>query len=392
MAIIRSILDTDLYKFSMMFAVMMKFPRQRVKYRFHDRNGISYPDGFDKKIIAEIKLMEQLSLTESERDYFTEMFGKFLPPTFVYMLMGYRFNSSEVKVSLDENNKLIIEIEGLWFRTILWEVPLMAIISELYFIETGQKVDIHSEDIRLKDLDKLHQMMEHNAYFSDFGTRRRYSFDNQLRIVKLFKENGNHVFVGTSNVYISYLLGVKCTGTHAHEWFMAIAAIFGYKVANELAIKYWAEVYHGALGTALTDTFTTDAFLKSFDMVQSKLFDGVRNDSGDPFDFTDKIVNHYKSMGVDPMSKTIIFSNALDIPLAVKIKEYCVGKIKSAFGIGTNLTNDLGVKPLNIVIKIWQVWVDGQWVEAIKLSDDLGKNMGDSTEIGICKHELRISS
>ena len=389
MAIIRSILDSDLYKFTMQHAVIQKFPNQIVRYKFNDRNGISYPDGFDKEVMKEVKLMENLSMTKGEKDYMNKTFS-FLPPTYVDFLAGYRFDSNEVKVWLDENNKLNILIEGYWYRTILWEVPLMAIISELYFKLTNQIVDINTDVLKLHDLEKLNLMMEHNAFYADFGTRRRYSFDNQYRICKLFKENSNHVFVGTSNVYIGYLLDIKVTGTHAHEWFMVIAAIFGYKVANHMALQYWADVYHGSLGTALTDTFTSDAFLKSFDMVLSKLFDGVRHDSGDPFKFTDKMVNHYKSLGIDPMSKTIIFSDGLNTKLATEIKEYCVGKIKSAFGIGTYLTNDVGVKPLNMVIKISEVWIDGEWVGAIKLSDVLGKNMGDKYEIEICKHELRV--
>ena len=389
MAIIRSILDSDLYKYSMQFAVIQLFPNQKVRYKFNDRNGISYPKGFDVAVMDEIKLMENLAMTKGEKEFMIKTFP-FLPPTYVDFLNGYRFDSNEVKVWLDENNKLQILIEGFWYRTILFEVPIMSIISELYFKMTGQVIDITTDDIKTHDLTKLNQMIAHNAYFADFGSRRRYSFDNQLRIVNLFKDSGSHVFVGTSNVYISYLTGVKCTGTHAHEWFMVIAAIFGYKSANHLALKFWSDVYKGSLGTALSDTFTTDAFLRSFDMVMSKLFDGVRHDSGDPFKFADKMIAHYKSMGIEPMDKTIIFSDGLNTKLATEIKEYCVGKIKSAFGIGTFLTNDLGVKPLNIVIKISEVWVDGEWVGAIKLSDVFGKNMGDKYEIEICKHELKI--
>ena len=390
MAIIKSILDLDLYKLTMQFAVIQKFPNQIVRYKFNDRNGISYPKGFDKAVMKEVKLMKKLKLTNDEKNYLTKTLGHFLPPTYIDYLAGYKFDPSEVNVTLDKDNKLQILIEGYWYKTILWETMLMSIISELYFKLTNQIFYINTDAIKTHDLDKLNLMIEHNAFFADFGSRRRYSFDNQYRVCKLFKENSNHVFVGTSNVYIGYLLDMKVTGTMAHEWFMVIAALFGYKVANHIALQYWADVYHGKLGTALTDTFTTDAFLKSFDMVLSKLFDGVRHDSGDPFKFVDKMIAHYKSLGIDSMSKTIIFSDGLTTKLATEIKEYCVGKIKSSFGIGTYLTNDVGVKPLNIVIKISQVWIDGTWVEAIKLSDALGKNMGDKYEIEICKHELKV--
>ncbi len=390
MAIIKSILDSDLYKFTMQNAVIKLFPNQIVRYKFNDRNGISYPDNFDKDVMDEVKKMENLSMSKDEKNWMNKNLGHFLPPTYIDFLYGYKFDSSEVKVWLDKDNKLNLEIEGFWYRTILWEVPLMSIISELYFIKTGQKVDIYNDVLQLNDLKKLGQMMEHNAFFADFGSRRRYSFDNQDRIVSLFKNHSNHTFVGTSNVYLAYKHNTKCVGTHAHEWFMVIAAIYGYKVANRMSLKYWSDVYHGQLGTALSDTFTTDAFLKSFDMVLSKLFDGVRHDSGCPFEFTDKMINHYKSMGIDPMSKTIIFSDGLNTKTATDIKEYCVGKIKSSFGIGTFLTNDVNVKPLNIVIKISEVLIDDNWVGAIKLSDVKGKNMGDKKEIEICKHQLNV--
>ena len=390
MGIVKSVLDTDLYKLTMQHAVIQCFPRQVVRYKFNDRNKLSYPDGFDKDVMEEVIKMESLQLTKDEKNWLSDSLGKFLPPTYIEFLNGFRFDSNEVNVSLDKDNKLNVEIEGYWFRTILWEVPLMAIISELYFKKTGQYVDIYDIDLKYKDLNKLEKMIYHNAYFADFGTRRRYSFENQDRIVQLFKHNSNHTFVGTSNVYLAFKHNLKSVGTHAHEWFMTIAAIYGYKVANKMALRYWQDVYKGDLGTALTDTFTTDSFFKSFDNVLSRQFDGVRHDSGCPFEFTDKVVNHYKTMGIDPMSKTIIFSDGLDSKVATDIKEYCVGKIKSAFGIGTNLTNDVGVKPLNIVIKVSEVLVDDNWVGAIKLSDVKGKNIGSEREIEICKYQLNI--
>jgi len=387
--IIKSILDSDLYKFTQQFAVIQKFPSQKVRYTFKDRNDITYPDGFDKEVMKEIKLMETLSLTKSEKEWMLNNLT-YLPPTYLDFLNGYKFDSNEIKVWLNKDNKLCIQIEGYWYKTILWEVPIMSIISELYFKMTGQIVDINTPELREHDLSKLQMMIDHNAFFCDFGNRRRYSYENQERIVKLFSENGKGIFVGTSNVYLAYKYNIKCIGTHAHEWFMTIAAIFGYKVANKIALEYWSEVYHGSLGTALTDTFTSDVFLQSFDMVLSKLFDGVRHDSGDPFKFADKIIAHYKKFGIDPMSKVIVFSDGLNTKLATEIKEYCVGKIKSSFGIGTYLTNDVGVKPLNIVIKISEVFVNGEWISAVKLSDVIGKNMGTSEEIAACKYDLRI--
>jgi nicotinate phosphoribosyltransferase len=373
----------------MEYAVMQKFPTLKVRYTFINRNKTPFPKNFDKDVTFELQECEKLRLTGDEKRFMTRKFGSFLPPTYIDFLAGYRYDSDEVNVTM-KGDQLIIEIEGYWYRTILWETTIMSIVSELYFIKTGQEIDI--EQFENRDLDKLQTMIDHNAYFSDFGTRRRYSFANQERIVKLYKKYGNHCFVGTSNVYLSYKYDVGCTGTHAHEWFMVHAALFGYKMANKLSLEDWAEVYGGRLGTALTDTFTTDSFFKSFDMKLSKLFDGVRHDSADPFIFTDKSIKHYESLGIDPMSKTIIFSDGLNTELAVKIKEYCVGKIKSAFGIGTFLTNDVGVKPLNIVIKISEVLIDGVWVPTVKLSDNSGKHTGKEDEIDLCKRELRLKN
>lgn len=387
--IIKSILDSDIYKFTMQYAVMKNFPYQKVRYKFTDRNQISFPDNFDKDVMEEIRNMESLFLSRKEKNWLTKNLGHFLPPTYIEFLNGYKFDSSEVDVYLDENNKLHIDIEGYWFRTILWEVPLMAIISELYFQKTGQIIDIFDEKIITRDKSKLRKMVDHNAYFADFGTRRRYSFKNQEKIVNLYKNNQN--FTGTSNVYLAYINNIKCTGTMAHEWFMVHAALFGYKMSNKLSLNNWVNTYKGMLGTALSDTYTTDVFFKSFDTESSKLFDGVRHDSGDPFEFTDKVINHYKSMGIDPMSKTIIFSDGLDIEISTQIKEYCVGKIKSAFGIGTHLTNDLGVKPLNMVIKISEVLFNDDWIPAVKLSDNKGKNTGNKDEVESCKKILRIN-
>lgn len=393
--IINSILDTDLYKLTMMNAVVKHFPSLKVKYKFTDRNKISFPDGFDKELLEQVKSMEGLKLTRKEKRFLTRKCGDFLPPTFIDLLDGYRYDSNELKISLNEKNQLEIEIEGYWYRTILWEVPLMALISELYFKMTGQKVNLFDDANVVNDIEKAKLLVSHNAHFADFGTRRRYSFENQDRIVKLFKEEGGINFVGTSNVYFAMKYDINPIGTMAHEWIMVHAAIYGYKMANTMSLDNWVDVYNGDLGTALSDTYTTDVFFRTFDTKQSKLFDGVRHDSGDAFKFTDMVIKHYESLGIDPMSKVIVFSDGLNAKLAAEIKEYCVGKIKCSFGIGTHFTNDLkifGIIPLNMVIKISQVWVNGEWVNAVKLSDDLGKNTGDATEVGLSKQVLHVAA
>ena len=386
--IINSILDNDLYKFTMQYAVFKLFPWLKVRYKFTDRKNLSYPNGFDAKIREQIVMLSQLKLLPDEKNFLSTKLGKFLPPTYIDFLSGYQFDPSEVSVSLNKDNKLNITIQGYWYRTILWEVVLMAIISELYFIDSCQTVDIELN--RDRDLIKLNYLKSHNSYFADFGTRRRYSFKNQERIVKLFSENGGHNFVGTSNVYLAYTYDLKCIGTHAHEWFMGHAALYGYKMANKMALENWVNVYRGDLGIALSDTYTTDVFFKSFNTQFSKLFDGVRHDSGNPFEFTDKVIKHYNSLGIDPMSKVIVFSDGLNYELANELKEYCVGKIKCSFGIGTHFTNDVGVDVMNMVIKLYQVYIDGHWVNCVKLSDNEGKHAGNEEEVELSKKILNL--
>lgn len=385
--IITSILDTDLYKLTMQHAVLQKFPNLWVEFSFTDRNNQVYPKGFDLLLRQAIEMMRDIKLTNAEAEYFRKI--DFLPPSYVDFLRGFRFNPDEISIRQNSFGHLSVKAAGYWYRTILWEVPILAIISELFYKETNQLVNLDMHN--LYDLKKLQLMEEHNAYFSDFGTRRRFSYANQDRIVGLFTANKiTDCFVGTSNVHFAMKYGIKAIGTMAHEWIMAHGALYGYRMANKLALDNWSDVYGGNLGTALTDTYTTDAFLKSFDMMHAKLWDGCRQDSGNPFDYVDKILHHYKPLHIDPMSKTIIFSNALDIDTAIRIKEYCVGKIKSAFGIGTHLTNDLKLLPMNIVIKLSGVYINGEWIPTIKLSDDLGKNMGDNDELTLCKGMLRI--
>lgn len=387
--IIKSIIDTDLYKFTMMQVALLLFPNLKVKYRFIDRNNIIFPKGFAQKLNEQIRMMADLKLTPDEKKFLLNK-CKFLTKAYVDFLAGYSFDPLEVTATQDKEGHLIIDIEGYWYRTILWEVPLMAMISELYFKETDQEVDIYSPELKKKNIDKVRLFEKHNAYFGDMGSRRRYSLENHLNIIKTFKENANHTFVGTSNVYMAYLFDLKPIGTLAHEMVMVHAALYGYKLANKMTMDSWIKVYNGDLGTMLPDTFTAEVFFKTFDTMYAKLFDSLRHDSGDPFEFVDKVVAHYIELGIDPTEKTIIFSDGLNPKLACELKEYCVGKIKSSFGLGTNFTNDVGVKPLNMVIKISHVWVNGEWVHAVKLSDNPIKHTGDEYEVKLCKSILNI--
>lgn len=387
--IIKSILDSDLYKFTMQMAVVKKFPYAKVRYAFINRGGTEFPEGFAEELRNQVKLMEKLSLTKDEKKWLKDK-CYYLDPTYLDFLYGYRYDSSEVGI-IQNGGDLQISIEGYWHRTIMWEVPLMALVSELYFKMTGQK-PASRNDREKNNLGKKTLFRMNGVHFADFGTRRRYSYENHEEVVNDLNGGlGNENFVGTSNVYLAYKYNITPIGTHAHEWFMFHAAKYGYKMANHLSMENWADVFRGDLGTALSDTFTTDVFLKAFDKKFSKLYDGVRQDSGDPIEFADKIIAHYQKMGIDPKAKTIIFSDGLNPGKVVEIKNYCRGKIRCSFGIGTNFSNDVGVKPLNIVIKMIEAKPEGdEWMDTIKLSDVAGKNTGNEEEIKMARYMLNL--
>ncbi len=388
---IQSILDNDLYKFSMQQAVHMLYPRAQVKYAFINRGETPFPKGFDKRIQHEIEKMRQLRLSPTQKKFLQNR-CYFLTPVYLDFLESYQYDPDEVTIR-QENKDLFIEINGPWYRTILWEVPLMAIISEAYFIATGQK-GISKEKRQQINLEKAAVLKKNKVSFADFGTRRRFSSANHEQLIEDFLSHENHSLIGTCNVHLAHKYNLIPIGTLAHEWFMFHSVLHGYQMANSSAQEAWVRVFHGDLGIALTDTYTTDVFLSTFDTFNAKLFDGVRQDSGDPFEFTDRMVAHYERLHIDPTTKTIVFSDGLDVNKAVKIHAYCKGKVRDAYGIGTNLTNDVGVTPLNIVIKLAKCRAssDKPWRSTVKLSDDTGKQTGDSKELKNCMGIFHLSS
>lgn len=383
---IQSILDNDLYKFTMQQAVHALYPRAEVQYEFINRGETQFDENFHIRLQDQVENMAGLKLSNDELHYLKET-CYFLTPVYLDFLNHFRFSPEDVVIE-QSGGDLKIHISGPWYTTILWEVPLLAIISELYFAMVSTKT-LSREEGRLRNVQKSEQLKKGGVGFAEFGTRRRFSAINQELVIKDILSVENNTMIGTSNVHWAKQFGLKPIGTHAHEWFMFHAAEHGYKRANRAAIDAWSSVFHGHLGIALTDTYTTDLFLRSFDSVEARLFDGVRQDSGSPYDFVDKLVAHYRKLRINPLTKTIVFSDELDAKSAISIKEYCQGKINTSFGIGTNLSNDLGPKPLNIVIKLSlsRSRAEAEWLPMIKLSDTEGKHTGDADEIALC---LRI--
>ncbi|MDR0824146.1 MAG: nicotinate phosphoribosyltransferase [Prevotella sp.] len=385
--IIQHFTDNDLYKFSVMHAIQKLYPWSYVKYAFTNRGDTEFPEGFAERMKEEVALMANLKLTPEEKKYI-EKKCYFFNPVFIDFLEGYRYDPSEVQI-IQNGGELKVVIEGYWFRTVLWEVPLMAIISELYFKMMG----IVPKDIEEKAIVKAKALTEMAADYSDFGTRRRFSFEVQDRVVGALQANSGDRFKGTSNVYLAMKYNTIPIGTMPHEWFMYHGAIFGYRSANIKGLEAWVDVYDGSLGIALTDTYTTDSFFSSFSLKQAKLFDGVRHDSGDPLYFADKAIKFYEENRIDPTSKTLVFSDSLNLETVRQIKGHIAGRIHDTYGIGTFFSNDVGAKALNMVIKLTDVKADKkdmEYLKAVKLSDVEGKHTGDEKEIDLSLRTLGL--
>ena len=385
---LQSILDNDFYKITMQNAVVKLFPGQIVKYKFINRGDHQFPVGFGTELKKAVAAMAALSLTTAEK-LFLRKTCPYLDLPYLDFLEGFHYNPSEVQIT-QKGEDLEVIVEGLWYRTILWEVPLLALISELFYIMNDLSRD-SDEEILARTLEKSHHLQNLGVTFAEFGTRRRHSYFVQDLVVDSLKKNSGQNFSGSSNVHFAMKYGVKPIGTHAHEWFMFHAAEYGFKMANEIALEHWVDVYRGDLGVALSDTFTTEVFFRQFDKKFTKLFDGVRHDSGDPIEFAYKTIKHYEENGINPLYKYIIFSDGLNLDKVDEITKACSGKIGISFGIGTNLTNDVGLRPMNIVMKLTGVQAPNHdWIPTVKLSDEKGKYTGDPNMIELAKTFLRI--
>ncbi len=384
--IVKYFTDNDLYKFTTMNAIQKLYPGAVVKYSFINRGNTSFPEGFADELRKEVEGFKGIAMTPEEEKFVVSKCYYF-DPVFIDLLKGFRYDPGEVRIEQKDGN-LNIEVEGLWYRTVLWEVPLLALISELYYSMKGEK----PQDVEARALRKAIKLKEMKAEYSDFGTRRRFSFNVHDKVVKTLKENSGIYFKGTSNVYLAMKHNLIPIGTHPHEWFMYHASHYGYRSANARALDAWVEVYKGDLGIALTDTYTSENFFSSFSKLHTKLFEGIRQDSGDPLVFTDNAIEFYKNNRTDPTTKTIVFSDALNLERIGEIQKHIRGRIHDVYGIGTFLSNDAGVQPLNIVIKLMYTRqkISDSYHPAIKLSDDPAKRTGDPDEIELCKKILNL--
>ena len=373
--IITSLIDTDLYKFTMMQAVLHQFPGAQVEYKFRCRQpGIQLAPLADE-IRGEIRSLCSLTFQEGELAWLRGL--RFIKSDFVDFLSLFRLNEKCIQVRPLPSGELDITIRGPWLHTILFEIPVLAIVNEVYFrntqpvpdfIEGRRRLD---EKIRALQTDELRELK-----IADYGTRRRFSRAWQEEVLRVLSNRLgtgiNGQLAGTSNVLLAMKLGLTPLGTMAHEYLQACQAL-GPRLRDSQVFGFesWAREYRGDLGIALSDVYGIEPFLRDFDLYFCKLFDGARHDSGDPFAWGERMIAHYRHHRVDPRTKTLIFSDSLTVPRTIELYQQFRGRCQLAFGIGTNLTNDLGYEPLQIVIKM--VKCNGQPVA--KLSDTPSKNM-----------------
>ncbi len=369
--IIQSLLDTDLYKFTQQQAVLQLYPDAEVTYRFKNRGNQVLGERVLERLQEELASISEVSLTQDEFDYLNDL--RFLKPGYLAYLKNYRFDPNQVHAWL-ENGSLALKISGPWVETILWEVPLMAMISQIYFEENGDDLSNAQAQAQNKA-----RRLDHKCHFADFGTRRRRSLAVHRDVVGGLMVADT--FTGTSNVLLAKEFGLRPIGTMAHEFIMGVSALESLRHANRYALRKWKEVYTGDLGIALTDTFGSTAFWKDFDRELAKVYDGVRHDSGDPIEFGHAAIAHYESLGIEPSGKKIVFSDGLNVKKALKIAEAFADVVTPFFGIGTHFTNDFASPALNMVIKLRTV----NDIPVVKLSDEPGKETGQDCAVGVAK-------
>lgn len=382
--IINHFTDDDLYKFSMCVAVIDNYPRAHVLYEFVDRNNTVYPDGFDKLVMEQIVYLENLRITDEEISFMRRK-CRYIPEWFYRYLKGFRFSRDWVQCSQDVDGHLHITFEGAWSDTILLEVKVLAIVSELYYMVVGQDSTLDYEEYYDRSVRKAERLLEAGCVYSDFGTRRRASFQAEDTVIRAMVDTQKRrqwkgKFVGTSNVYLAMKYNLTPVGTMAHEFVCAIGAMFGPQMANHIAMNAWRKTFRGALGTYLYDSYGWDNFSYNFSEDFANQFKGLRIDSGDNRQQLTKIVNKYRQLNIDPHTKQVIFSNALDTDSAIAIQKYASREVLPSFGIGTHFTNDFsGIAPMNIVIKLVAAKITESWPfynDTCKLSEDHGKHTG----------------
>ena len=392
--IINHFTDNDLYTFSCQYYIMQQYPRAEVEYTFIDRNNTVYPEGFDKLLQQQVDYMRNVIITDEEIEFMTTR-CVWLPVWYFIFLRGYRFNPGEVEISQDEEGHLSIRIVGKWFSTIMWEMPLLSCISEIIHILNGddEKYDIEIE--RQKVVEKSEKIFSSGLVLGDMGTRRRFSYEHQKMVLETMAEvyrskQWEGIFTGTSNVYLAMLLDLKPLGTLSHQIISFEENVSGVFECNYSVMKKFSDVYDGNNGIYLYDCFGDELFFKNLSKRMAMMYSGLRVDSGVEEEQTEKIIEKYISLGIDPTTKQVVYSNGLDIDRCIEIHRYCNGRVQDSYGVGTNLMCDINdVRPSNIVIKLTKCRITEarEWHNCIKLSCDKGKILGNPKK---CRYILSL--
>jgi nicotinate phosphoribosyltransferase len=363
--IITSLLDTDLYKFTMMQCIWHHFPDAMAEFRFTSRKPVDL-GAFAQALTHEIQQLCRLQFTPDDLNYLASL--PYMKADFIDFLRAFQLSEQHVQISTD--NGFDLRVKGPWVNTILFEVPLLAIISEIFYRHHFPHEDFLEAKTRLSDKIAFVKTQAPDLQFSDFGTRRRFAKAWQETVVATFAKELPAQFIGTSNILLAKQFNIKPIGTMAHEYLQACQVLAPQlKGSQKFALEIWLKEYPEHLKIALTDTLTMDVFLQEFDQNLAQRYDGLRQDSGDPFEWGEKALRHYQAFNIDAHSKTFVFSNSLTLPMAAKINDYFKARSRCQFGIGTNLTNDVGHTPLDIVIKM--IYVNQKPV--VKISDSPGK-------------------
>lgn len=373
--IIDSLLDTDLYKFTMMQCVLHQFPGAQVEYKFKCRNPGADLQAVLADIERELDHLCTLKFAPCELDYLRSL--RFIKSDFVDFLELFHLKRSHITALAARDNSTDIEIrvKGPWLHTILFEIPVLAIVNECFYRHFYPDLDLKEGRARLES--KMEEIERHPGLkISEYGTRRRFSKDWQREVIRTLKDKIPNHFAGTSNVFFAMTEHLTPLGTMAHEYLQACQAL-GPRLrdSQKFAFEMWAKEYRGDLGIALSDVYGIQAFLTDFDMFFCKLFDGARHDSGNPFDWGEHMIRHYQANRCDPKTKTLIFSDMLTIPKVVSLYERFNGRVHLGFGIGTNLVNDLGIPALQNVIKL------------VRCNDQPVAKLSDSPEKSMCEDE-----
>ena len=385
--IITSLLETDLYKLSMGQAIYHQFSDYKTTWSFKCRNeNVHFTREMVEEIREQIRAYCDLTFTEEELAYIDNI--KWMKGSYVDFLRLWKPRYEDFTITDDAECGLSIETKGTWLNTSMYEIPTLAIVNEVYF---RMQYDYHKllDSFKKRLNEKYERLCDGKLYigtFSEFGLRRRLSAEAQELVVEKFShlnDEGRDTsrFVGTSNIFLARKYGVLPVGTMAHEWIMCVGQgnhKHNPAYSNWYALNAWVKEYGVLNGTALTDAITTDCFLKDFQLTFATLFSGVRHDSGDPIAWGEKMIRHYESLGIDPHTKTLLFSDALDFEKADHIFRHFHGRSRVAFGIGTYLSNDTDAEPLNIVMKT--TMCNGQ--DVAKISDTAAK--------GICKNPAYV--